>query len=75
MPSDRLWTCGILWTLITKKDHDDGNHYFNILKRQCFLGEFWSEKGLIQVVTLFVRGGSLRIAERSIKALVPVVQK
>ena len=45
MPSDRLWTCGILSILITKKDHDDGNHYFNILKRQCFLGEFWSEKG------------------------------
>jgi len=64
----------VSWILITKKGHDDGNHYFNILKTAMF-GEFWSEKGLIQVGTHFVHGGSLRITERSIRALVLVVQK
>ena len=76
-PSDRLWTCGILWILITKKDHDDGNHYFNILKTTMFSWLVSVRKGLIQVGTHFVHGGSLqlRITERSIRALVPVVQK
>lgn len=65
-------TCGIM-DIDYEKEHDDGNHYFNILKTAMF-GEFWSEKRLIQVSTLFLHGGSLRIAERSIRALVPVVQ-
>ena len=42
----------VSWILITKKGHDDGNHYFNILKTAIF-GEFWSEKGLIQVRLTF----------------------
>ena len=64
----------VSWILITKKGHDDGNHYFNILKTAIF-GKFWSEKGLIQVRLTFCAWRSLRIAERSIRVLVPVVLK